>query len=87
MKIPHNGYCFFWFYCYFAPGYLNIMKAILSEKNIVIALFVAVLITFSLAQEDTRKMGKVYNGESFIKSSHILLVQHTQQNKTLQKAE
>ncbi len=63
------------------------MKAILSEKNIVIALFVAVLITFSLAQEDTRKMGKIYNGESFIKSSHILLVQQVQQNKKFPKAQ
>ena len=38
------------------------MRAILSEKNIVAILFVMVLITFSLAQEDSRKMEKVYSG-------------------------
>lgn len=63
------------------------MKAILSERNIVIALFVTVLITFSLAQEDTRKMGKPYTGESIGKSSHLLLVQQQKGNKLTHKAE
>lgn len=38
------------------------MKRRLSERNIVIILFVMVLVTFSLAQEDSRKMGKEYSG-------------------------
>jgi hypothetical protein len=38
------------------------MKRILSEKNIVVILFVMVLITFSLAQEDTKKIEKMYFG-------------------------
>jgi hypothetical protein len=38
------------------------MKAILSEKNLVVVLFVMVLITFSLAQEDSKKMEKMYTG-------------------------
>lgn len=38
------------------------MKRILSEKNCVIFLFVLVLITFALAQEDSRKMEKAYKG-------------------------
>lgn len=38
------------------------MRRILSEKNIVVILFVMVLITFSLAQEDSRKMEKMYSG-------------------------
>ena len=38
------------------------MKAILSERNIVVVLFVMVLITFSLAQEDSKKMEKIYPG-------------------------
>jgi len=37
------------------------MKSSLSERNIVIVLFVMVLVTFSLAQEDSRKMGKEYS--------------------------
>ncbi|MGQ0740335.1 MAG: hypothetical protein ACT4OJ_14885 [Bacteroidota bacterium] len=31
------------------------MKLILSERNIVVILFIMVLITFSLAQEDSKK--------------------------------
>lgn len=38
------------------------MKAILSERNLVIVLFVMVLVTFSLAQEDSKKMEKMYSG-------------------------
>ncbi len=38
------------------------MKAILSERNVVVLLFVMVLITFSLAQEDSKKMEKIYPG-------------------------
>jgi hypothetical protein len=38
------------------------MKSILSERNIVVVLFVLVLITFSLAQEDSKKMEKMYTG-------------------------
>jgi len=37
------------------------MKPILSEKNIVVVLFVMVLITFALAQEDTKKMEKGFS--------------------------
>lgn len=39
------------------------MKAILSERNIVVVLFVMVLVTFSFAQEDSKKkMTKMYSG-------------------------
>jgi hypothetical protein len=35
------------------------MKPILSERNLVVVLFIMVLITFSMAQEDSRKMETV----------------------------
>jgi len=38
------------------------MKAILSERNIVVVLFIMVLVTFSFAQEDSRKIEKMYSG-------------------------
>ena len=38
------------------------MKTILSERNIVVVLFIMVLVTFSLAQEDSRKIEKMYSG-------------------------
>lgn len=38
------------------------MKTILSERNIVVVLFVMVLVTFSLAQEDSKKIEKMYSG-------------------------
>ncbi len=40
------------------------MRSYLSEKNIVVVLFVLVLITFSLAQEDSKKMEEHYSGSS-----------------------
>ena len=38
------------------------MRAILSERNMVVILFVMVLITFSLAHEDSKKMQPIYTG-------------------------
>jgi hypothetical protein len=38
------------------------MKSILSERNLVVILFIMVLVTFSLAQEDSKKMTKMYTG-------------------------
>jgi hypothetical protein len=38
------------------------MKGVITERNIVIILFVMVLITFSLAQNETNKIEQRYNG-------------------------
>ncbi|MBI3137309.1 MAG: hypothetical protein HYZ15_01855 [Sphingobacteriales bacterium] len=38
------------------------MKVILSERNIVVILFVLVLLTFTVAQEQTREMENRYSG-------------------------
>jgi hypothetical protein len=51
------------------------MRSFLSEKNIVAVLFVMVLITFSLAQEDSRKMEKAYTGINTTTASHFLAQQ------------
>jgi hypothetical protein len=51
------------------------MRSILSEKNIVVILFVMVLITFSLAQEDSRKMEKMYTGINASTASRLLVQQ------------
>lgn len=40
------------------------MRTFLSERNIVVVLFVMVLITFSLAQEDSKKMERRQAGIS-----------------------
>ncbi len=53
------------------------MKAILSERNIVVMLFVMVLITFSLAQEDSKKMEKIYSGAT-TSTAVVLLAEHLQ---------
>lgn len=47
---------------YFAHYYEPLMRSLLSERNIVVILFVLVLITFSLAQEDSKKMEQMYSG-------------------------
>lgn len=36
------------------------MRRILSERNLVVILFLAALVIFVLAQEDTRKVEKMY---------------------------
>ena len=41
------------------------MKGFLTERNIVIVLFIMVLITFSFAQNETTKMEQLYNGGHF----------------------
>ncbi|MBI5372573.1 MAG: hypothetical protein HZA79_11180 [Sphingobacteriales bacterium] len=38
------------------------MKLILSERNVVVILFVLVLLTFTVAQEQSRAMETVYSG-------------------------
>jgi hypothetical protein len=49
-----------------------LMKAILSERNIVIVLFVMVLITFSLAQEDSKKMERASIGVHALTAPSLL---------------
>ena len=48
------------------------MKSILSEKNLVVVLFVMVLVTFSLAQEDSKKMTSVYSQAATIAAARAL---------------
>jgi hypothetical protein len=38
------------------------MKVVLTERNLVVILFVLVLITFSFAQSETAKMEQLYRG-------------------------
>lgn len=48
------------------------MRTFLSERNLVIVLFVMVLITFSLAQEDSKKMEKMYTGVNTSTASTLI---------------
>jgi len=38
------------------------MRGIFKERNIVVILFIMVLITFSMAQNETKKIEQLYNG-------------------------
>ena len=51
------------------------MKKILTEKNVAVVLFVMVLISFSFAQNETKKIEHLYNGgqSSLNRSSTIKL--------------
>jgi hypothetical protein len=51
------------------------MRSLLSERNIVVILFVLVLITFSLAQEDSKKMEQMYSGTGISAVSKRLVQQ------------
>ena len=48
------------------------MKIFFTERNVVVVLFVAVLITFSLAQEDSKKIEKMYAGSGSATASFFL---------------
>lgn len=49
------------------------MKQALSERNVVVILFFMVLITFSFAQEDSKKkLTKIYSGIVTEKNSQLL---------------
>ena len=38
------------------------MKGVITERRIVVVLFVMVLVSFGLAQNETKKMGPIYYG-------------------------
>jgi len=58
------------------------MKPFLSEKNIVVVLFIMVIVTYSFAQQDFKKMEKMQIGVSAITGSHLLAEQQTPIIKT-----
>ncbi|MBS1759198.1 MAG: hypothetical protein JST23_03660 [Bacteroidetes bacterium] len=54
------------------------MRKLLSDRNLIVLLFVITLVAFSLAQEDTRKMeGGISNAQS------ITPIYQSNQNKKL----
>ena len=48
------------------------MKPILSEKNLVVILFIMVVVIFSFAQADTRKMTAIYSEVPSISKASLL---------------
>ena len=67
---------FFWYLSPILHPIGMLMKAILSERNIVVVLFVMVLITFSLAQEDSKKMERMQTG-AHASTAPSLLAHHS----------
>jgi len=57
------------------------MRSILSERNLVVVLFVMVLVTFSLAHEDTKKMEQIVKG---VQSSTVTVLNEREVQKNLQ---
>lgn len=53
------------------------MKSIFSERNVAVILFVMVLVTFSLAQEDSKKIEKMSTGVSF-STAATMITEHLQ---------
>jgi len=52
------------------------MRRLLTEKNIVIVLFVMVFIIFSLAENETKKIEQLYNGgHTSIKNFPVVMPQ------------
>ena len=62
------------------------MRAILSERNLVIVLFVLVLVAFSFAQEDSKKMKQNFAGtDNTINTSTTALSQNKPQTVVIDK--
>ena len=51
------------------------MKAFLSERNLVMVLFVMVFVIFSLAHEDSKKMEQGYEGVNTYTAAKLAFVQ------------
>lgn len=51
------------------------MKSILSEKSIAVALFIIVIITFSFAQQDSKKMESGYTKSTLSRTSRMIAQQ------------
>ena len=50
------------------------MRGLLTEKNIVVVLFVLVFIVFSMAEKETKKIEQLYNGgHTAIKNFPVVL--------------
>ena len=58
------------------------MRASLSEKKIVIVLFVMVFITFSFAHEDSKKLQQLYSGTVSSATSHLASLKNASDDKT-----
>jgi hypothetical protein len=56
------------------------MRKILSERNFVIILFIVAFVVFSFAQEDAKKVEKMYRGAGSTASSFISTPKHTAGN-------
>ena len=51
---------------YIAPDFSFDMRKLLTERNLVVFLFGAVLITFSFAENDTKKIEQFYSPSAVI---------------------
>ena len=63
------------------------MRRLLSEKNIVIVLFVMVFIIFSFAENETKKIEQLYNGgHTSIKNFPVVMPEAKTKIPTLLKS-
>jgi hypothetical protein len=64
------------------------MRGFLTEKNIVIVLFVMVFIIFSLAENETKKIEQLYNGgHTSIKNFPVVMPEAKAKLPTLKSSE
>jgi hypothetical protein len=68
---------------YFASNYELLMrKLLLSERNLVVVLFIMVLVIFSLAQEDTKKIENKYRDTYSTSTSSLVSTDSKLNEKT-----
>jgi len=62
------------------------MRTFLSERNIVVVLFIMVIVVFSFAQKDTRRMEEMYINNTAPVSSNINAPESPAEDVTMDNA-
>jgi len=71
---------------YIATVFMTVMNKKGIERNIVVLLFVLVLVIFSFAERDSKKLERLYTTAQLIKSSNIILAELAPQLPTSEEA-
>lgn len=66
---------------------MEIIRKAFSERNLVVVLFVLVLITFSFAQRESKKLDKIYYGFKMKEASPYVSAEKGGTNKVVSSKE
>lgn len=62
---------------------MGILKKAFNERNLVVILFAMVLVTFSFAQKESKKLEKIYYGVKIKEASPYVSAENSRKNKII----